>query len=293
MFFNLVFESSGDCIPCIAEHSDLVEYYIDFINSNNANGFSLRNVLCVEQQIEDLTEKIKKINNTFFTDLMGSFKLPLNKVGFLDQEYINQSHIKWVKDQHVCFNIDDLKKSKFSDKLSYLFESLSDDIVNQSVIGILYKYNLSDVYFGINEALHNIESTFDNLRFRATFDNHIETKNIFPDDYTSNSIQNISLTFNHPGRSMYQKFKNWNKPVDNDDENTYNQLIGFMTLKISQPQTIEYSIEYVEWCKQNNRGPSGDFLNLGNICNLEDKLFEYRKVIYNNLQQNNKLIISL
>tara|TARA_R110001592_G_scaffold151465_1_gene377988 strand:+ start:536 stop:1417 length:882 start_codon:yes stop_codon:yes gene_type:complete len=292
MTFQLVFEKSGDTIPCVAKHNDLVEYYIDFINRNNANGFSLSNELRVEQKIEDLNKKILKINNSIFTDIMTSFNLPSEKIGFLDQEFLNQTHIKYVKDQGVWLKVNDLKKSNFSHKLDFLFESLSDDITHERVSGILYKYNLLDDYRGINDTLHDIESAFDNLRFQGTFTDYIETENLFPDYYASNSICNVSVSYNHVGRSLYGKFKNWNKPVDNDDENTYNELLGFVTVKLSPPETIAYSVEYLEWCKQNDRNPSGDFLNLGNIFNLEDKLFDYRKVIYNNLQQNNKLILA-
>jgi hypothetical protein len=81
--------------------------------------------------------------------------------------------------------------------------------------------------------------------------------------------------------------------LKHNDENSFDQLLGFVDLKLLPAQTIPLSREYQQWCQSINQVASGDNLTLGNIPDLPDRLTEYRHLIYKNLKNNNNFSIHL
>lgn len=292
MHFYIVFENSNDCIQFESTHHDLVLEYIDFVNNSCANRFSLLDKKNISQAIEKLHKSINEINKTVITDLAGKFSVPKNKEDFLDQYYLNKTHAQWVNHVFEIYKVTELKSSNHSEKLEHLFEQLSDDIEEVTLPTIVHKFNLEHLHSSINENIHAIESKFSLLKFKADFDNWIERKNIFK-NYASNSIANFRISFNHYGRTQRNKFVYHDVNLEHPDENNYNQLLGFVELSLNPVETIGYSPEYIAWCKKNNTIPMGEYLNLGNIVNLEKNLLHYRKILHRNLEKNNHFKITV
>lgn len=287
MNFYIIFQSSGDTIPLTTDKPDLLEYYIDFLESNYANRFSLISNRSVSN-LAQLGQTLEKFNASIPGQLL-SFELPDDETGFLDQTLINKLHFEWVQSNHVKFCIEDLKQ-KYPDMLQPLFDQISDDIQTVIFSEICYKFNVQEIYSAINQRLHLVERMFNKMDFQAEFDDKwrwIETKNIFPKNYTSNSIANLSLKYNHYGRSLYGKFRSFDLDLIHDDENTFNQLLGYVELSLEPPETIDYSPEYLQWCTKIGREPGGVKLNIGNIIDLDKNLLDYRKLLYKNLMINN------
>ena len=141
--------------------------------------------------------------------------------------------------------------------------------------------------------VHQLEISFKEVKFEVTDQNWIEFTNPFGKEILTNNINNFSISFNHLGRTLYNKFVYFDSNLEFDDENSFNELLGFVSIKLEQPQTIPLSSEYVNWCKHHNRVPSGDYLNIGNIPNLVEKLTDYRTIIFRNTLQNNAFSIQL
>ena len=294
MKFSIVFQSSGDSLLCKSDCPDLLDAYIDFINNHDANEFSLTNTnFKLEQNFDELLSTLTFFNNSFFADINGVFDIPVSKIDMLDQNYLNKIHAKYVNSQFNMMDIQSLKRSNFAYKLKHLFELLSDDETQVNTTTILHKYSLYDLYHNINTLVHSLENKFNKLKFKANFNNWIEMENTFPKSYTSNYIKNVSIAFYHSGRTLHNKFVTWDNNLTHRDENTFDQLIGYIELNLNRQETVDYSPEYKEWCEKNKRQPSGEFLNLGNICDLEYKLTDYRKIIYRNLSNNNKFKLVL
>lgn len=287
MNFFIIFQSSGDTIPLTTDKPDLLDYYIDFLESTSSNQFSLISNL----KVSNLTQLYQTLQsfNTSIPGKLISFKQPDDATDFLNQDLINKLHCEWVHSNHKKFLTKDLKK-KYPDILQPLFDQISDDIHDVIFSEIVYKFNMQEIYFAINQELHLVESMFNKINFQAKFDDKwgwIETQNIFPKNYTSNSQANLSLKFNHYGRTLYHKFCTFDLDLNHDDENTFDQLLGYVQLSLVPPETINYSPEYLQWCTKIGREPGGNNLNLGNIIDLDKKLLEYRKLLYKNLMINN------
>jgi hypothetical protein len=287
MKFYLLFQQTGDFIPFVAEKPDLVEYYVNFLNERSVNKFSLRSQPRFDQ-ISRLQKILREFNDTEPGKLI-SFKCANNSVDLLDQDLLNCIHCEWVHSNHATFVVADLKQ-RYPSQLAYLFDQTSDDIHNVIFSEIVYKYGLENLYSSINMVLHDVESIFNRMLFKADFCadwGWIETANIFPKKYTSNSQSNLSLNFNHYGRTLQNKFRTFDHNMAYDDENTFNQLLGYVQLSLLPSETIAYSPEYLQWCQQIGREPGGNNLNIGTILELEKNLFEYRKLLYRNLFANN------
>lgn len=287
MKFYLLFQTSGDYIPLTSDKPDLLEYYVAFLTQNNANKFFLES----SHQF-DKTLHLQQVLNKFNSSVPGkliAFDSIHDPMDLLDQNLLNKIHCEWVHSNHRKFEISDLKQ-RYSTELADLFDKISDDIPAVIFSEIVYKYGLQDLYSSINMMLHSVESIFDKMIFRADFCKDwgwIETANIFPKKYTSNSRANLSLQFNHYGRSLPDKFRTFDHDMNYDDENTFDQLLGYVRLSLLPSETIAYSDEYLQWCQRIGREPGGESLNIGNIIKLEKNLLEYRKLIYRNLSSNN------
>jgi hypothetical protein len=46
--------------------------------------------------------------------------------------------------------------------------------------------------------------------------------------------------------------------------------------------------EYIKWCNTHDKTPTGEYLNLGILPDIEKNLTRYRQVLYNNVTMNNK-----
>jgi hypothetical protein len=92
---------------------------------------------------------------------------------------------------------------------------------------------------------------------------------------------------------LYNKYQTFDTDLQYNDENSYNELLGFVSLHLVPPQTIPLSKEYTDWCVTHNKKPSGDYLNIGNIPDLKKHLTDYRLVVFRNLLQPNSFSINL
>jgi hypothetical protein len=128
---------------------------------------------------------------------------------------------------------------------------------------------------------------------KFTVDGWVEFKNPYPKSLITNDNCNFKISFNHLGRPLYSKYQNFDTDLEYCDENTFDQLLGFVEIDLVNPQTHAYSPEYIAWCQKHNREPSGSNLNIGNMVDLNNQLAEYRSIVYRNTRNSNKFSIKL
>ena len=83
---------------------------------------------------------------------------------------------------------------------------------------------------------------------------------------------------------MYNKFINFDEELKYPDENTFNELLGIIDIKLWRTETVPYSQQYVDWCRRHNRVPVGDRLNIGYLPDIDKKLNDYRRWLLGNEQ---------
>jgi hypothetical protein len=297
MNFSLVFDSTGDSIPFQTVNNvsaDVLCYYVDCLNARNLNKFNSVNSTgkSIDLAISKLHSTISECNE-FIYELLDGYIETYNTEEYLDQRVLNKLHADWVNSQAVEYNILEKRKHYNSAQSELIHSFFSDDIPVAPLSSIIDKLNVRDPYNKINSDIHYLETLFKEVKFKVAEQNWIEFKNPFGKEILTNDISNFSLSFNHLGRTLYNKFVYFDNNLEFNDENSYNELLGFVSIKLEQHQTISLSSEYVNWCQHHNRVPSGNYLNIGNIPGLVEKLTDYRTIIFRNTLQNNTFSIQL
>jgi hypothetical protein len=296
MYFCLAFENSGDVLPFESVNSEILEYYVDCLNQLKINYFKIFNPTAetIQQNINGLDSIIQKFNDMPIQHIINTDIHRPNHLTYLDQSYLNKLHADWVsfqKQQYVI--VDQRKRYNNSEIVEQIHNIYPDELPVVRVGDILDKLHVKKEFDDINLYVHQLESIFKYVRAKSEIENWIEMSNPFPKSCLSNSTANLSIDFNHLGRTLYDKFQNFDTDLMYDDENSYNELLNYVAIRIKPPETISMSVEYVESCRRNNREPIGNFLNIGNLINLNDNLTKYRQILYKNIQANNRFSIIL
>lgn len=295
MSFKLVFDTSGDTIPFDPVNQELLEFYVDRLNQQNLNGFFPEQKdygKIIHNTLTNFRNQLIEINGWLAE--LADITLDVCEVeNYLDQYVLNKIHADWVNSQSLTYDIQKKRKqSNYIGLAEKIHDMYPDDIQTPTLNSVLEKLNLDSVYASLNiPYVHSIESMFGNIRYTVSETWTVISDNPFSKNLLTNNLANLKLSFNHLGRTLYEKFINYDHDLEHNDENSYNELLGFVTLSLRPTETIPMSSEYVNWCKQHNREPIGGYLNIGNIPNLSENLTKYRIIIFRNLVKNNKFSI--
>lgn len=296
MKFSLTFDNSGDSIDFVSTNPDLVEYYVDQLNQRKVNSFCVQHSTWAEsvtQDINHLHSVLEQVNN-WIEELINWRYDVFESEDYLDQQNLNKLHAAWVNSYNQIYDIDAKRQqNKLTEVAEHIHDMFPDNERFVMLGNLLTKLNKSQPYDQINHAVHKLESKFNQINFEMSNGSWQEFSNIFDKSILTNDIANFNLTFNHLGRTLYNKFQTFDLDLEYDDENSFDQLLGFVNLKLLPAQTIPLSCEYQQWCQTMNLVACGDNLTLGNIPNLHERVTEYRQLIYKNLKSNNNFSIHL
>lgn len=296
MEFSIVFEKTGDSLPFVAINPDVVEYYVDCLSQHNLNSFFTDD----PGYAKSVNSKITKLHqglldaNVWISELFDQTLDTFNHEDYLDQNNLNHLHAEWVKLHSHRYDIDQKRtKAKFQGLPEFIHTQYPDSERFPKFGDVVSKIEKTRSFDQLNNPfIHGIESSFSNVVFKCT-DNWIEFNNPFPKTLTSLNSCNLFLPFRHLGRSQYNKFTNFDFDLTYNDENTFNELIGFVGLSLNHPQSISYSKEYINWCKQHARELTGEKIPLGNIPDLLANLKKYRIIVFRNTMAGHKFRIDL
>ena len=294
MNISIVFNNTGDSVSFTPVNYDIAVYYVEWLDSINKNNFSFRSV---NTQLTDLLKSLDasiKDNASVIRLLGGKPMATYDELGYLNQDNLNELHAAWVNLHHLPY---DIKSNQLSANIDIaalatkVLAEFSDDMLFPAIDLILNRLGLMDNYGLINTYIHQIEDNIRQLTFKT--DSWIQTDNIFPKSRLTNNISNLRIGFNHLGRTLYNKFETFDNELKHDDENSFNELVGYVDVTLAKPQTIPLSGEYINWCKNHNKIPSGNRLNLGNLSDIDTKLTKYRQIFYRNIKNKNTFSLQI
>jgi hypothetical protein len=295
MNYKLAFDRSGDEIKFHPLNQELLDFYIDQLNSQGLNSFQCKN----PQHGSKILDRIQKLKgcvleiNQWLYELAGLQLEVCDNEQYLDQRILNKMHADWVNSQNLIYDIQKRRKeTNFSDLSEKVHSMFPDDIQTPPLGVVISKLGFGELYRSLNDPhIHMLEVMFNDIKFSVSNSWTKIADNPFDKTLLTNDQANLSISFNHLGRTLYNKFCNFDTKLEFDDENSFNELLGYVTLSLKPSQTIPLSAEYIAWCKKHNKKPSGDNLNIGNIPNLYDNITKYRIIVFRNLLSNNKFSI--
>lgn len=294
MSYCIAFQDTGDTIAFEPVNGEVLEFYVDQLDQQDLNSFSAVDKHAGQKmmaRLQEFHDSILAINQ-WLPDLADMRLDHCEAIQYLEQKILNRMHADWANSQSRCYDIQAKRKQfGYSGVAEQIHDMYPDDEQLPPLSAVLHKLNLLDSYNATNPRIHGIESMFNQLHFTVS-DSFVKIcDNPFGKHHLTNDIANVTISFNHVGRTLYNKYMFFDHDLECDDENSYNELLGYVTLGLLPPQTIPLSREYVQWCQSHSLVPSGDRLNVGVIPNLYEKLFEYRKIILRNLLQNSRFTI--
>lgn len=296
MKFQIAFDQTGDTIPFISVNDQILEFYVEYLTVQNLNSFELldpQTSIDISKKIRSLDNSIKK-NNSWMEVLLDQTIESVSDTEYLDQRRLNQYHADWVNSQSMLYDIDAKRhQHTHTELVEKIHDLFPDEIRYPTISTVLARLGYENMYDKINHDVHDVENFFNLIRYKVKNQNWMEVKNPFLHQGLDHHRANFRLSFYHLGRTLYNKFLQQDYIVEHDDENNYNELLGFVDLSLSPPESIEMSPEYIRWCRAQGRVPLGQFLNFGNIPDLDKHLTDYRIVIYRNALKNNSFSIQL
>lgn len=302
MKFSLVFENTGDTLPFEVKYNhELFEFFVDQANRQEQNSFYNSNLLQreLDQKLAHLHWAISKTNEVLY-DLTGSnLDQHTDLENYLEQNFLNKTHSDWVLIQQHSVDIDKLRFSanKNQAKLgNQLHEMYPDDIRHPKIAPVLQKLGYIYPYEEVNMAIHRLEHIFGNkttLEFKA--DKKWEVfENPFCNSMVSNNdVVNFSFGYTYVGRQNYNKFKFFDSALAWPDHYNYETLEFAFQLSLQQPETINFSKEAQDWADSHDIKLVSEQLPIANLENIEQNLFDYRKILYRNSRDNNRARIVL
>jgi hypothetical protein len=296
MKFSLVFDNSGDVIPYkVVYNHELFEFFVDQCNQQSQNSFTNKKLLYkdIDKKITHLHWAISKTNEVLYSLTQLSFDQQTNLENYLDQNFLNKTHCDWVFSQDKIVNIDQLRFSNQSELAkigNQLHDMYPDEIRTVSVASILEKLGYIYPYEEVNLGVHRLETAFhkQNLEFSAD-----KKWNVFSNPYvdtmiSNNDVVNFGFGYTYVGRQYYNKFECFDSDLRYKDHYNYETLEFSFQLNLHRPQTISYSPESIAWATRNQVPLISTQIPIANIPDLEEKLFEYRKILHRNSREDNR-----
>jgi hypothetical protein len=299
MKFSLVFDKSGDTLPFEVKYNhELFEFFVDQANKKSQNSFTEDQEIYknLDKKITHLHWAISKTNEVLYDLVTKSFNQHTDLENYLDQPFLNKLHSDWVFSQWNNIDIDKLRNSSTISQSrlgNMLHELFPDELRIIKTAEAMKKLGYIYPYEEVNMAVHRLEKSFAQIEFKA--DNKWEVfENPFLNSMISNNdVVNFSFGYTYVGRQYYNKFRYFDSNLDCPDHYNYETLEFAFQINLSRPETIPFSKESMEWANSQDIKLVAEQIPIANVVDLENKLFEYRKMLYRNSRDNNRAQIIL
>ena len=257
---KFIFLKSGDYLELEPNNTPIASAWFNNIFSNKINmSFFAKGKTCIwrtNQIISKLNEAVDIVNQ--FAIEKNLPQLIFNKIGGLDQSWMNAAHKKWVRYTTELSNVvngDDTKK---------------------------HYPTFVSAWQNVNTYIHDLESYY-SVFFSNDDNSYLEKIDvkIRPED-CEYSQRDLVLSFHDLGR---HQFNQWQTGSAVDEETSNYKRIPARFDYMYHPHLIKGlppNPDYVRWCNENNLEVLPPWIILGNF--KKDRC-EVRKLIHQNLSQ--------
>jgi hypothetical protein len=300
MRFNLVYKNSGDVIEFETKYNaNLIEWFIDQSNQHKNNKFSTSGDFAklVDKRVTHCHWAVSKTNEVLYDLINTSFAQNTDLLDYLDQNFLNKQHRDWVFSQAEIVDIDKLRSSSNSTKSALgwqLHHIYPDDIRTPLVAEVLKHLGYIYAYEEVNMSVHRLEKIWtDGIEYMNPARYNVVDNPFVKTFESNNDVVNFYFGYTYVGRQYYNKWQYWDTDLKHNDHYNYETLEWAFKVNLDRPQTIPYSEEFLNWCKQKEVPPISNQIPIANVVNLEDNLHNYRRIIYNNSKKDNQCFLKI
>jgi hypothetical protein len=243
---KFVWHPTGDEVELVPVNKDLLEYYVQQINNNGKNSFTLGDsklnldwVAQLGQRVSEVVPLLAKAGQTQFEKFVDA--------DFYDQAVLNELHKEYV-----------LLGRKFNVRQYMSTMKRDPDIMEQ-----------------INTLIHDIEEMY-----HQEWNNDIWLHNPFSSSLIDFGNHNVYLEYQDFGRHQWECFLHG---VDDwADLSNFANFGSNLNIILHTPMSWQPPQEYLDWCKERNIPPIGNRLNLADIKNYRTNCTRIRKLFARN-----------
>lgn len=300
MKFALVFDNTGDEIHFdIVYNHDIFLHFVDKIQQEKCNSFTDAGKISrvVDIYLNDIHNALC-MTNSVMHDLCGlRFAENHDRLEYLDQKFLNRQHEQWVFSQQEKINIDSLRfsENKHISSLGWrLHEQYPDHIREIKLAEAMIKLGYIFPYEEVNMTVHRLEGFFSqNIEFKSdqkwqVFDNPFQHSMI-----SNNDIVNFGFAYTYVGRQYYNKWQFYDTELDCKDHYNYETLEMAFQINLDRPQTVPYSQEFLDWCRERDVPAITTQIPIANAVDLEHNLKHYRTLLYRNSRSGNRASVQI
>jgi hypothetical protein len=206
--------------------------------------------LNINNLVEEIKHDVEYINKFMSKIKQPQFNLPTD---WNDQAQLNKLHKDWAKSRA---DIPDLPAK-------------------------LYKLDqhLFDCYHEMNCHIHLIEKSFHET-FRDV--NHWRVSNPFKDTFYEWQQSHLSMPYPGHGRTAFEKFKNCDNNINDDDWCNWDNLDSCVRLNLTRPYKEAIPEEFLNWCKEKGCVPHTNNIPIGNLEDWSNNLTDARATLLRN-----------
>jgi hypothetical protein len=245
---KLVWHPTGDEIELVPVNRDLLEYYVQQINTLGKNSFILGDSTINHDWPTQLRHLLSLVSPVLVKAGQSQFEKFVD-ADFNEQHNLNELHREYV-----------LLGRQFNVRQYLHMMKLEPSIMEQ-----------------INTLIHNIEEMY-----HQEWNNDAWLPNPFSSSLINFETHNVYLEYQDFGRHQWECFlfgvDNW------DDLSNFANLGSNLNILLHKPMGWQPPPEYLDWCQQRNLPPIGNRLNLADIKDLDQNLGRIRKLFARNTE---------
>ena len=242
------------------------EFAVWFVEQSNSNGNSYTHTGNNPTHQDQLIAKLKS-NTHELNHYLKKIKFPELLVcdDMCSQHNLNLGHKTWISIT---------RKEPRIDKLLYHFSP-----------------ELFEKFHSINTLIHQIEIGF---QYACLGTPYWKVENKFKNTVPTYGIYNVSIGYTDWGKSIWHKFNDGIDDPNDFELNEWNSIGSDIKINLSNPYTLAFPPDYLDYCARHQVTPGIDTWPLGNLVDYKNTMPQARNIMNKNTQiSNNHLSFSI
>jgi hypothetical protein len=255
---RLTWAQTNDYFDIAVENSKFALWFVDQCN-NFENMYVCNNTPSLQDKyLAELTNNIYEVNHYLKKINFPEILIPTD---MYSQHALNSAHKNWISI---------LRKESRIDRILY---HISPELFKK--------------FHNINLLIHNIEKNF---KYRIEGKPGWRVENKFKNILPTYGVYNVSINYTDWGKSSWSKFVDGATEPNDFELSNWNTIGSDIVINLTNPYSLVFSPDYLDYCFQNQITPSVQSWPLGNLVDYNNTMPKARNIMNKNIQINNNIL---
>jgi len=255
---RLTWNQTNDYLDIEVENPKFALWFVEQCN-NFENAYVPDNPTPLQDKhLAELTNNIYEVNHYLKKIKFPEIPIPTD---MYSQHTLNSTHKNWISI---------VRKDPRIDRILY---HISPELFKK--------------FHNINLLIHNIEGHFKYcIKGKPGWRVENKFKNILP----THGVYNVCINYTDWGKSAWHKFVDGATEPNDFELSNWNTIGSEIVINLTNPYTLVFSPDYLDYCLQNQITPSTETWPLGNLVDYNNTMPVARKIMNKNIQIDNNIL---